>query len=265
MNLRIFLISLAFVIGIAGGRTARADDAVEQSTGERFETAVDQLALDPSDREPAHRVAAGSILDSIAERSGDEVHNNEAVTNVQDGAREEDGDQDAGSLVAPSRVEVDPRYHPLRDRIRRVLGTFHQRHLNTNEHNPWEMMHALISYGVHTNIRRGGSRGEIVNAASYLCWNGPCHGLTLLEIDRGRVNARKGPYVQGHYGQLLALLAQSHVKPSYPLRVGDKTFTLKDLIETEKLTCRTGEELTFKLISLAHYLDSDAEWGKRSG
>jgi hypothetical protein len=55
------------------------------------------------------------------------------------------------------------------------------------------------------------------------------------------------------------------VKSSYPLQVSGKEFTLADLIEHEKETCVAGEELTFKLISLMHYLDSDATWTTRDG
>jgi hypothetical protein len=63
----------------------------------------------------------------------------------------------------------------------------------------------------------------------------------------------------------LAILAQSHVRSDYPLYVSGKEFTLADLIEQEKATCVAGEELTFKLISLMHYLDSDATWTARDG
>ncbi|MEX0979018.1 MAG: ADP-ribosylation factor-directed GTPase activating protein isoform b, partial [Pirellulales bacterium] len=37
------------------------------------------------------------------------------------------------------------------------------------------------------------------------------------------------------------------------------------LIEREKETCVAGEELTFKLIALMHYLDSDATWNTPDG
>jgi hypothetical protein len=47
--------------------------------------------------------------------------------------------------------------------------------------------------------------------------------------------------------------------------VGYKNFTIQDLIEHEKSDCRDGEELTFKLIGLSHYLDSDEEWKTRDG
>jgi hypothetical protein len=98
-----------------------------------------------------------------------------------------------------------------------------------------------------------------------MCFNHACGGEQLLLLDRDKIDARRGPGVQGHAGQFLAILAQSHLKADYPMYVNGQSFTLADLIEHEKETCLTGTELTFKLISLAHYLDSDATWTTRDG
>jgi hypothetical protein len=167
---------------------------------------------------------------------------------------------EAARLTAPSGDLA-----ALRDRLRRVLGLYYTRKLNTRDHNPWEMMHGIIAYGKHTEIFRGGPGAARANAIAYVCGNGPCHGLSLLFLDRGRVNARKGVYVQGHYGQLLAILAQVRTPLDYPLTVGDKSFTLADLLETEKYTCDDGMELTFKLIAFSHYCDSDVTWKNFKG
>jgi hypothetical protein len=126
-------------------------------------------------------------------------------------------------------------------------------------------MHAIIAYGVDTQLFRGGPTGERVNAIGWMFFNYPCAGDRILFLNRGRVDARRGVGVQGHAGQFLAILAQSYVKSDYPLLVEGKSFTLADLIEHEKATCVAGEELTFKLISLMHYLDSDATWTTQDG
>jgi hypothetical protein len=49
------------------------------------------------------------------------------------------------------------------------------------------------------------------------------------------------------------------------MRIDGHDFTIADLIDYEKRTCRAGTELTFKLIGLAHYLDSEAEWRSDDG
>jgi hypothetical protein len=126
-------------------------------------------------------------------------------------------------------------------------------------------MHAIIAYGVETRIFKGGPDGEPVNAIGWMCYNYACANEQMLLVDHDKVDARRGPGVQGHAGQFLAILAQSHVKTDYPLYISGKSFALADLVENEKMNCVAGTELTFKLIALAHYLDSDATWTTRDG
>ncbi|HEX3725243.1 MAG TPA: ADP-ribosylation factor-directed GTPase activating protein isoform b, partial [Pirellulales bacterium] len=121
------------------------------------------------------------------------------------------------------------------------------------------------AYGVDTQLFKGGPSGEKVNAVGWMCYNYPLSGEQMLFVNRGKLEARRGPGLQGHYGQFLAILAQSHVKSDYPMLVNNKSFTLNDLIEHEKANCFAGEELTFKLIALMHYLDSDETWNSRDG
>ncbi len=55
------------------------------------------------------------------------------------------------------------------------------------------------------------------------------------------------------------------MKITYPIRVEGHDFTVADLVELEQRTCRPKSELTFQLIGLAHYLDSDATWENDRG
>ena len=168
-------------------------------------------------------------------------------------------------ISSGSAAELSPELAALGDKVRQVLAMYYPRHQNTRSNTPWEVMHAIIAYGVDTQLFQGGPGGEKVNAVGWMCFNRPCGGEQMLLVDRGKIDARRGPGVQGHAGQFLAILAQSHVKADYPLHVSGKNFTLADLVEHEKETCVAGEELTFKLISLMHYLDSDETWTTRDG
>lgn len=181
---------------------------------------------------------------------------------------------DPGSPIAPSQVDdaaspsdaaLSPEMLLLRDRLRDVVAHFATRYLNTRDHDAWQTMHAVIAYGVNTQIRIGGPQGDLQSAVGVLCYNRPYQGRYILTLRDGRPYGVRGVGLQGHHGQLLAILAQSRLQRDYPLLVGGKSFTLEDLIESEKLTCRAGEELTFKLIGLAHYLPSDARWRNESG
>ncbi len=222
---------------VDNARDAATTD-IDDTLSQPIDRSLDRAADEPSAED-------GAARDEVADETGD--------------------DSSARPATAPVRRPLNSDLRALSTRVRRVLNTYYKRQLNSRDHNPWEMMHAIIAYGVHTKIHRGGPKAPTVNAVSYLCWNGPCHGLELLYLDKNRVNARKGPYVQGHYAQLLAILAQSRVPKDYPLRVGDRKFTIADLIETEKLTCDDGMELTFKLIAFSHYCDSDMTWKNDKG
>jgi hypothetical protein len=168
--------------------------------------------------------------------------------------------------TALSQTPLPPELANLRDRLRKVLAMYYPKHLNSRDHSCWELMHGIIAYGVDAKVFVTQPGGKTANAIGWMCYNQPCHGEQLFFLDRGnQLVARKGPGLQGHLGQFMAIIAQSHVPADFPMKVGGKAFTVQDLIEHEKLDCRAGEELTFKLIGLSHYLDSDATWKSANG
>ncbi|HET6883131.1 MAG TPA: hypothetical protein VFI31_23380 [Pirellulales bacterium] len=153
----------------------------------------------------------------------------------------------------------------LANKVHRVLNHYYQRPINTKDQNCWEVMHWIIAYGVKSQLLRGGPGGPHVNSIGWLCYGGKCNGQSLVYVDQGRIAAAKGPRVQGHHGQFVAILAQAKVMKDYSMQVGQQAFTVADLIETEKLGCQEGMELTFKLIALAHYLDLNETWLNSAG
>ena len=161
-----------------------------------------------------------------------------------------------------SEPELAPELIELREKIRDCLGYYYQRPENVASRSPWGCMHWMIAYGVDAELIAGNRK---VNAIGYLNYNGNCNGQSLFWTQNGRIQTNIGPGVQGHAGQYLAMLAQSRVKTDYPMLVDGQQFTVEDLIEHEKLTCRPQTELTFKLIALAHYLKSDEKWRSNDG
>ena len=164
-----------------------------------------------------------------------------------------------------SHSGLSPEMKKLRANVRRALSVYSAPRLNSRDHTPWEMMHSIIAYGVRSHVHEGGPDGRVINAIGCLCYNFPCRGYRVLDVQEGHVVARKGVGLQGHHGQLLAILAQSHVPVDYSMMCNDRKFTVADLVESEKRSCETGMELTFKLISLAHYLDLDTTWKNDQG
>jgi hypothetical protein len=153
--------------------------------------------------------------------------------------------------------DLSPELVKLRENVRDCLSYYFQKKDSVVEYSPWGIMHVLIAYGVDTEVIADNRK---VNAIGWLCWNGTCRGQRLFEVRGNRLQTHIGPGVQGHDGQFLAMMAQSRVQLNYPMRVDGRDFTIADLVEYEQRTCHAGTELTFKLIGLAHYLDSDAQW-----
>jgi len=158
-----------------------------------------------------------------------------------------------------------PRLQRLRVRIAQTLATYQRRPMNTSHHSPWEIMHGFVGFGIPTKIRVGGPRGELVNAIGWMNSGGRCRGQVMLTVRDNKPHALYGVGLQGHSAQYLAILAQCRVSAKSPLLLDGQNFTVANLIEDEKLNCRSGTELTFALIGLAHYLPTDAVWRSSDG
>lgn len=158
------------------------------------------------------------------------------------------------------KPELTPAQATLRDRLRRILAFHRAELLSAAENTATEVMHSCLAFGCDTQLYRNGSSGQKVNGITCLCWNYPCAGYELLGLSEGRVAARIGYGLQEHPSELLAVLALSRVQATYPVRVGDDVRTVADLVEYEKLSCRSGGDLSLKLIGLAYYLDDEPTW-----
>ncbi|MEZ6095823.1 MAG: hypothetical protein R3C03_16600 [Pirellulaceae bacterium] len=156
---------------------------------------------------------------------------------------------------------------PVVDQARKVKiaycrAKYFQKRVDTDTLRPWSIMHGLIGSGRDTEVLSSGMR---YNAADYLCANGAGDGMKILQVVNRHLSTREGPGVQGHQGQLLAILGQSGVSADHVVHVDGMQFTLRDLIEYEKRTCRSNTELTFKLIGLSIYLPPEATWRNEQG
>ena len=195
----------------------------------------------------------------------------QAVSRAAEGSRVPVLQAGTGSNPYASKKPIGPpppkssRLDRLRVRIAQTLATYQRRPHNTSQHSPWEIMHGFVGFGIPTKIRAGGPRGELINAIGWMNSGGRCRGQVMLTVRDGRPHALYGVGLQGHSAQYLAILAQCRVSAKSPILLGDQEFTVADLIEDEKLNCRSRTELTFALISLAHYLPTDATWRASDG
>jgi hypothetical protein len=176
----------------------------------------------------------------------------------------EHADDPAPTTAAPSLPPLSKNQRALREKVRRVLKHYYDRPLSSVDRSPWEVMHMMLSYEVHSRILQ--PNRQPITAVGWLCFNQPCENRSLLYLNEdGEMRVKVGPALQGHHGQLLALLAQARVRSDYPMKIEGKDFTVADLIEVEKATCYPKTELTFKLIGLQRYLDVNARWVNDQG
>lgn len=159
--------------------------------------------------------------------------------------------------------EVRRRAAFLKPRIEQVLRIYFQQRENSQDRSPWGVMHAMVAFGPYAEMY---GDGKLVKDVDWLCQNGKCRGMQLMKLDKtGNLETVNGPGRQGHEGQFLAILAQSQIPKSTTLYVENRQFTIEDLVAYEMATCKPDTELTFKLIGLSHYLDSDTRWRARDG
>lgn len=159
------------------------------------------------------------------------------------------------TLAKPKR-KLSPELLALRDQVRKTLSQHARQSFNTRQNSVAEIMNYCLSYGCNAEITLAKSTGsKRENAIACLCWNIPCAGYELLKMCDGRIVARLGYGAQQRPSQFLAMMAFAHVQPSYPLRVGETQQTVANLVEAEKLQCRTGTDLSMTLIGMSHYAD----------
>lgn len=169
---------------------------------------------------------------------------------------------DESSEEAVAEPKLTSRERDRKNALNRCLAIYYTRQVDAEVLRPWSIMHGLIGYGEETLIIY---RGRRHSATEYLCANGIGDDRRILFAEDGKLKARMGIGVQGHEAQLLAMLAQANVPFDQTLTVDGQAFEVKDLIQTEMETCRSDSELTFKLLGLSHYLQSDKEWESEQG
>jgi hypothetical protein len=172
--------------------------------------------------------------------------------------------EDAGPSVTldyigmpAQQIKISPYVRQMKPGISRTLQYFYDRPEIAAGRSNWGMMHAIMVYGVDTRCAVGNTNYSTI---AWIAGNNICRGQRLLTQENGRLKAKSGVGLQGHQAQMLAVFSLCDVPTNYPLYAGNSKYSMQHLIEEEKLACKSGEELTFSLIGLSHYLDTDAQW-----
>ena len=165
--------------------------------------------------------------------------------------------KDAAAPAKPKR-ELSPAQVALRDQVRRVLAMQQKQAFNTRDNSATEILGYCQGFGCATEVSDG-ANGKRINGITCLCWGYPCAGFEMLGYSQGRIAAQIGYGSQQHPGEFLAMLAMSRVQPDYPVRVGTDARTVADIVEAEKLACRSSADMSLALIGLSYYVD-EPEW-----
>lgn len=147
--------------------------------------------------------------------------------------------------------------------IAQCLQYYYRRPENARERTPWGMLHAILPFGIDSQVDTGRQRH---NAIAWLAGNNPGRNLKIFAVTpQGQLIAREGVGLQGHQAQVLAIFAQAGVPLEYPLIVSGRRFSVESLVRSEMAACKSGNELTFTLIGLSNYLPTDTRWKAADG
>jgi len=168
----------------------------------------------------------------------------------------EQPEKPAAAAPPKPKRELSPALVALRDKVRRTLAVYQKMPFNTRQNTADEIIDYCSALGCNTEISLFDAGGEKrASGITCLCWNYPCSGYEPLIMVNGHISARLGYGRQSRPSELLAALAFARVQSTYPMRVGDTVRTVADLVESEKLSCRSGADMSLKLIGMAYYVD----------
>ncbi|MEM9587463.1 MAG: hypothetical protein AAGA03_09285, partial [Planctomycetota bacterium] len=159
-------------------------------------------------------------------------------------------------------IQVGTAARQMQNSIASCLRYYYARPEKADGRSNWGMLHSIMVYGIDTKVIAGRRQ---FNAIAWMAGNNFCRGKRLLTEGPRGIEVREGIGLQGHQAQMLAVFSLVGVPQDYPLYVGDHKYSIQDVIRREQLDCREGAELTFTLIGLSHYLDTDVSWRASDG
>lgn len=165
----------------------------------------------------------------------------------------------------------------LKKQIDEVLDfTYLKRHLNTEDHAAWQIMHGVLAFGKPFKIRVGRD-GKFESAVEYALSGRPMKGWSLRPGDPLDADGKRTGVValtdfgskagQGHTDQWLGYTSESGLTLETPVTIGTTQFTLADWLDQAKRDVSRNElqEYTWTLMMMAIYLPSDASWTAADG
>ncbi len=171
---------------------------------------------------------------------------------------------DNTSTAASEKNDL-PSDTAIRDRLDQVLDfTLQKRHLNTQDHAAWQIVHGILVYGRDFQIY---VNGKLVPALDYLLRGGELNGWHLYHTEHGVATKVEGGTKtgQGHEDQWLGYLSQIGMTPDEQVVVNGETYTINDLITEAQWHMNDSLEATWTLMAFSTYLPLDVRWPAKDG
>ena len=181
------------------------------------------------------------------------------------------GPSQTTQTTSTSSIESDTLKSALDDALDFTLN---ERRLNTIDHGAWQVLHGVLAFGREFPVQIGYTQ-QTQSAVEYVLNGGVLDGWTMRPGDPlsdGTIGLRailepgtkRG---QGHADQWLAILSQCGYPATQPIRVGNRDFTISQLIGQVQRDVPNNHdsEYSWTLIGLSLYLDSDASWTAADG
>lgn len=159
----------------------------------------------------------------------------------------------------PAQTAADD---PLVKLVDEAIEITKKRHLDFQQHTPWQILHGLLALRENYVLKDG---DQMVNAIEWISNKGTFRGQHWFQATPHGAKAHPyngTPYdFEGHVNQTLAIIAMCNLPLDHEFKVaGGQTVTMTDMINHAKMTVNSQEEITWTLWFLTHYVDQDEQW-----
>jgi hypothetical protein len=155
---------------------------------------------------------------------------------------------------------------PLVRLSQEAVDTTARRMLSTQQHTPWQMMHALLGLRHDFQLLDG---DQTVSGLDWIQQGQIFDNEYWFEKTStgGRAHPYNRPYAfEGHANQFLAILSMCGVSLDQEFGTADGPVTIREMLEHAKMTLDLKkDEPTWTLWALSRYLPSDARWRNSDG
>jgi hypothetical protein len=152
---------------------------------------------------------------------------------------------------------VDPLW-PIVDEAIEITS---RRYLDVDRHTPWQMMHGLLAYRDRYTVKQNGKK---ISALEWISSGAKYRGDAWFQ--KTSVGGRAHPFksakaFEGHPSQFLAIFSMSDLPLDHAFKTpSGGSVTVADIVRQTQADVNAGEEITWTLWALSHYLGPDARW-----